>query len=350
MPKPWFEGFDPNGPGSHEGLFGLPCSLDEAGVVLLPVPWEATVSYGKGAAFGPTIIQRESSQVDLYQDDIFQAWKLGIAYSPIENKISSLNFDLLRKLDTYVGDDGEYIKKYEKDIVNEVDSSSRVLNEFIEEQSTQWLQKDKIVGVVGGEHSSPLGLMRALARQYSDYGILQIDAHADLRNGYEGYKYSHASIMFNALDIIGVSQLVQVGVRDYCDEEAELITEDERIRTFTYQEIKEEQFSGLSWAKQVDRIINLLPEKVYVSYDIDGLDPSLCPNTGTPVPGGFSFDEVDYLLRKLAASGRQIIGFDLCEVSPGENSGEWDGNVGARVLYRLCNLSAASQKKILFND
>ena len=195
-----------------------------------------------------------------------------------------------------------------------------------------------------------MGLIRALCDQVSEFAILQIDAHADLRKAYEGFEFSHASIMYNALRNKGVSQLVQVGVRDYCDEEAELIQEDSRITCYTYQGIKEGQYEGSTWIQQVNKIIDALPDAVYVSYDIDGLDPSLCPGTGTPVPGGFSFEEVDYLLKQLALSGRKIIGFDLCEVSPGDGSGEWDGNVGARVLYRLCNLTAASQKKILFND
>ena len=350
MSKPWYEDFDPNGPGSGKHLFGLPCPPEEAGVVLLPVPWEATVSYGKGTVYGPGLILRESSQVDLFQPDIFNAWKLGISYAPLENKISSFNSTITEKADSLLDENGEIPAHYMPEFVGEVNIASKVLNQFIREQALNWLRKDKIVGVVGGEHSSPLGLLQALAEKYGSFGILQIDAHADLRQAYEGYEHSHASIMYNALKSDKVSTLVQVGVRDYCDEEAELIDEDPRITCYTFQQVKEEQFAGRSWLSQVEDIVALLPDLVYISYDIDGLDPSLCPGTGTPVPGGFSFDEVDFLIKKVAQSGRQIIGFDLCEVSPGEGSGEWDGNVGARVLYRLSNLTAASQKKILFND
>ena len=104
------------------------------------------------------------------------------------------------------------------------------------------------------------------------------------------------------------------------------------------------QYEGESFKQVVDDIISHLPDNVYISFDIDGLDPKLCPNTGTPVPGGFEFNEVVFLLKQLAASGKKIIGFDLVEVAPGED--DWNGNVGARLLYKLCNLMAVSQGKL----
>ena len=108
-------------------------------------------------------------------------------------------------------------------------------------------------------------------------------------------------------------------------------------------------FVGETWKTIVDGIVESLPDKVYISFDIDGLDPSLCPGTGTPVPGGLTFEQADYLIKSIAKSGKIIIGFDICEVGPGSGTGEWDGNVGARMLYRLTNLAAASQDKIFFN-
>jgi agmatinase len=108
--------------------------------------------------------------------------------------------------------------------------------------------------------------------------------------------------------------------------------------------LKEGMNDGKSWKKQCKKIVAQLPQKVYISFDIDGLDPKLCPGTGTPVPGGLEFDQAVYLLKALVRSGREIIGFDLVEVAPGES--EWNGNVGARLLYKLCNWMAVSQKKL----
>ena len=104
---------------------------------------------------------------------------------------------------------------------------------------------------------------------------------------------------------------------------------------FTDQEVKAARFEGKNWADQVSEIIATLPRQVYLSFDIDGLNPSLCPNTGTPVPGGMELEEVVYLIDAVKASGRTLIGMDLVEVSPGED--EWDANVGARALYTLSN-------------
>ena len=349
MSKPWYEEFDPSEPGVVNNIFGLPCNEKEAQAILIPVPWEATVSYGKGAVNGPALINRASKQVDLHQPDIFKAWQLGIYLLPIDHKIRTLNSTLQSKFIALKEGPKQHSAKSRAEWLSDVNSSSDVLNQFIEDNCTNYLKKDKIVGIVGGDHSTPIGLMRALAKQHSDFAILQIDAHADLRESYEGYDYSHASIMHNALKLTQVGQLIQVGVRDFCDEEAERLEEDEHIITFTYEAIVERMFDGESWKSIVADIVKKLPDKVYVSFDIDGLDPSLCPGTGTPVPGGLTYDQAVYLVKQVAMSGKTIIGFDLCEVSAGDGNGEWDGNVGARVLYRLTNLTAASQGKILFN-
>jgi len=194
---------------------------------------------------------------------------------------------------------------------------------------------------LGGDQSTPLGLSKALSKKYDDIGILHIDAHADLRNAYEGFEFSHASIMFNAIKMPQVSRLVQLGIRDYCEAEVQLIQSDPRIHTYFDREIKHREYSGENWAGICHEIIGKLPEKVYISLDIDGLDPKLCPNTGTPVPGGLEFEQVLFLVEKLTASGRKVIGFDLNEVSPGED--EWDANVAARLLYRMINLCASAK-------
>ena len=143
--------------------------------------------------------------------------------------------------------------------------------------------------------------------------------------------------MYNALEEIPqISKLVQVGIRDYCEEEWNYIcNSNRRVVTFFDKIIKERQFVGEIWKSIVDDTINNLPKKVFISFDIDGLDPKLCPNTGTPVQGGFETEQVFYLFKKVLESGRKIIGFDLNEVGVGET--DWDANVGARVLFKLCN-------------
>ena len=148
--------------------------------------------------------------------------------------------------------------------------------------------------------------------------------------------------MFNALkEIPQIDKLVQVGIRDYTNCERDFIQSNtERIVTFLDREIKERIYEQQSWKSIVDDIIAQLPQKVYVSFDIDGLDPKLCQYTGTPVMGGFETEQIFYLLRAVLKSGRTLIGFDLVEVGVSPN--EWDENVGARVLYKMCNLLLAA--------
>ncbi len=170
---------------------------------------------------------------------------------------------------------------------------------------------------------------------------MQIDAHCDLREAYEGFVYSHASIMYNALkEIPELQKLVQIGIRDYSEGEWEFIQKNnDRIKTYFDRDIKIRQYEGETFKQITDEIIEQLPDKVYISFDIDGLDPKLAPNTGTPVQGGFETEQVFYIFNKLRKSGKQIIGFDLNEVSTSENC--WDANVGARILFKMCNLLIA---------
>jgi agmatinase len=222
-------------------------------------------------------------------------------------------------------------------LLAEINTECERMVTSIERRAGEWLDKGKIDGLLGGDHSTPLGFLRALAKRHESFGILHIDAHMDLRMAYEGFTYSHASIMNNALRIPQISKLVQVGIRDYCEEEVSVVTAEKgRVVVHTDAEIQRASFAGQTWRERCDAIVAALPEKVYVSFDIDGLDPTLCPNTGTPVPGGLSFQQATYLLSKLKER-RQIIGFDLVEVAPGQD--DWNGNVGARLLYHLCGVA-----------
>ena len=211
------------------------------------------------------------------------------------------------------------------------------------EQATDYLNRGKLVGLLGGDHSTPLGLYKALAEKHDEYGILMVDAHCDLREAYEGFTYSHASIMYNALkEIPQIKNIMQVGVRDFGQDEWEYIKNSNyRVITYFDKEIKERQYDGDTYKHIAEEIVNQLPQKVHISFDIDGLDPRLCPDTGTPVPGGFELDRMFYIFRKILESGRQVIGFDLVEVGIAET--DWNANVGARALFYLCNVLASSK-------
>ncbi len=343
------DSINPNEIGVNGKLFGLPYSENQAEVVLIPAPWEVTVSYDAGTVDGPRVILDASSQVDLFVREIPNAWQMGIHMLPIEKALADENNryrDLASQHITLLEQEEPAIDSLEMKVIPQtINEVCEKFNIYIKSKADKLLDNGKIVGVVGGDHSSPLGLIRALNDRYDEIGILQIDAHADLRKSYQGFTYSHASIMYNALKCKNVSKLVQVGVRDCCEQEAQLISSSgKRIITFFDDEIKEAQYLGNQWGKLSKKIIDQLPEHVYVSFDIDGLDPKLCPNTGTPVPGGLDFQEAAYLVKALVKSGKKIIGFDLCEVAPG--SDDWDGNVGARMLYHLCNWAGVSQGKL----
>ena len=141
-----------------------------------------------------------------------------------------------------------------------------------------------------------------------------------------------------------ITKLVQVGIRDYCEDEVNLAqNSQERIVMFTDRDLQARQFAGEAWRQVCLDIVAKLPQQVYVSFDVDGLDPKLCPHTGTPVPGGLEFEQSIFLVKEVVASGRTIIGFDLNEVAPGPDD-EWDACVGARLFYRIANLAALSNK------
>lgn len=341
--------FDPNGVGEVGKIFGLPFSEEEADVILIPVPWEVTVSYNAGTVDGPNAILEASAQVDLFMKNIPDAWKMGIYFVPVSEQILAINQKYRDMAAKYIAliEGGKSVEDHPemRVIPHTINEASEKLNIYLKSQASRYLDQGKLVGFVGGDHSTPLGFIRALNERYENFGILQIDAHADLRRAYEGFQYSHASIMYNALTCKNLSKLVQVAIRDYCEEEAHLITSSNgRIITFFDDEIKEAFYHGTTWKKMCETIVNQLPEHVYISFDIDGLDPRFCPNTGTPVPGGIDYQQAVYLLKTLVKSGKKIIGFDLNEVAPG--SDEWDGNVGARLLYNLCNWMGVSQGKL----
>ncbi|RYE58272.1 MAG: agmatinase family protein, partial [Sphingobacteriales bacterium] len=316
---------------------------EESDIVIIPVPWEVTVSYGAGASEGPDAILDASFQVDLHHQEFPELWKLGIyldlneqtdKWAADSKKYKAMAQPIIEALES--GEVIESLPPLQSDL-DKINLVCRELKDEVRERVLYWTKKGKKVVLLGGDHSTPLGYYEALATQHSDFGILHLDAHMDLRIAYEGFKYSHASIMYNALQLPQISKIVQVGIRDFCEQEVEVAQKD-RVVVYSDMDLKAATFEGRIWAQHCDAIIASLPQKVAISFDIDGMYPWYCPNTGTPVPGGFSFEEAAYLLSKLADSGKEIIGFDLVEVAPGET--DWDGNVGARMLFHMCGVLA----------
>ena len=333
--------FEPNGVGElNNQLFGLPFTTEESDVVVIPVPWEVTVSFSDGTANGPQAILEASPQLDLYDPELENAWQYGISMLPIPADWKKKNENLRKKAKKYI-EALENSTKPAPSILKEINLESEKLKNWIKETAKNYHEQGKKVCLLGGDHSTPLGLIEAISEKYKNFGILQIDAHLDLRVAYEGFEQSHASIMYNALQLKNLKSITHVGIRDYCEAELELTKKDKRINVFFDKDLKKQLYKGKSWDAVCTKIIDTLPKNVYISFDIDGLDPKLCPNTGTPVAGGFEVEEVFYLFQKLVESGKKIIGFDLVEVG----NSEWDANVGARVLYRLANLMIKSQLK-----
>ena len=339
--------FDPNAPArAGSGVFGLPHAEADAAVVLVPVPWEATTSYGGGTSGGPRAFARACAQVDLYDLDVERPYAHGIHMLAEPPEIVAWN-DEAKALATRVieaggaGDDPELGAALAR-----VNALSVEVNAWVERATRRLLDAGKLVGVVGGDHSVPYGALRAIASR-GPFGVLHVDAHSDTRRAYEGFVHSHASIFHNVLeDVPEVTCLVQVGIRDVCEEEvAYTRAQGARVAVVYDRAIAARRLDGEPFTRTARAIVDRLPDDVWVSFDVDGLDPRYCPHTGTPVPGGLDFHEAVALLRELVRAGKRIIGFDLNEVAPNprDPDDEWDANVGARLLYKLVGFTLASQ-------
>ncbi|HET6514595.1 MAG TPA: agmatinase [Thermodesulfovibrionales bacterium] len=254
--------------------------LDRSRVVILPVPYEHTTSYGKGTASGPVSVLAASGQVELYDEE------LGAEIYRVTGGIATLEPMEFQSFDaTALG--------------------------LIEEQVHGLIEKGKTVVCIGGEHSISIGAVHAHSRRYANLSVLQLDAHSDLRDEYEGDRYSHACVMARVYDFN--KDIVQVGIRSQCAAEAEFIKR-EGIKTFYDYSIRQREYGGggRSWDEEV---IDFLKGDVYLTFDCDFFDPALMPAVGTPEPGGFGWYETLSFLRRLAKR-RNIVGFDITELSP----------------------------------
>jgi agmatinase len=339
--------FDPNSAATDgSGIFGLPHSFDDAKLVFLPVPWEATTSYGGGTSKGPAAILEASYQVDLFDLEVDRPYEAGLFLLPESRKIRAWNRQAKLAAQKVIRAGGRIGRnKALAKALADVNRLSKLVNEEVRRESARVLGAGKLLGLVGGDHSTPFGAFEAIADYAGDFGILHLDAHSDTRLAYEGFEFSHASILRNVMDRIPrAKKLVQVGIRDFCEEEWDYIRSSQgRVETYFDLNLQKRKAGGEAWTKIIAEIVSKLPQQVWITFDIDGLDPRFCPNTGTPVPGGLDYAEAVMLIGEVARSGRTIVGFDLNEVSPGKDS-EWDANVGARLLYKLAAWTLASRK------
>jgi agmatinase len=341
--------FDPGAPASaDDGIFGLPYSEKESALVLLPVPWEVTTSYGGGTSKGPAAILEASAQVDLYDFDVLRPYEPGIFMRPESKQLVAWNKQgkaaaqkAIKAIAAGKKPDPKALK-----LANELGSK---MNGWVYEQTKGLYAAGKLPGLVGGDHSTPYGAIKAAVEKHPGLGLLHFDAHHDTRDAYEGFTWSHASIFFNVMKDLPVAKLTQVGIRDFSEDERAFCKDlGPRCSVFYQGDLARRRFAGKPFDETAREIVDSLPQEVWVTFDIDGLDPRFCPGTGTPVPGGLDFEEANHILRQVALSGRKIVGFDLNEVSPKKGS-EWDANVGARLLYKMCAWTLASQGKARVN-
>ncbi|MCG6961951.1 MAG: agmatinase [Acidobacteria bacterium] len=265
--------------------------LNAAAVAVLPVPYDLTSTWKKGADQGPAALLEASANMELYDiPTATEPWRIGIATLP-----------------PLVCSQGP-----------------EVLAELVEERVGEQLADGRLPVVLGGEHSVSIGAIRAAVRAVPGTSVLQIDAHADTRESYEGSACNHACVMARARE---VAPIVQVGIRSIDVSERAALDES---RVLWAHDIVRCGPRERSW---IDRALALLGEDVYVTIDLDGFDPSLVPATGTPEPGGLLWHHVEDLLTEVARQ-RRVVGFDVVELLP--TPGQWASEfLAAKLVYRF---------------
>lgn len=289
MPKP------PTMPLNFLALQPNQSRLSSSRVVVLPVPYDATTSYQTGTREGPRALIEASRYLEEYD-------------SELDVEICEIGIHTADELEPNAAGPEKMVGQIEKTV-------------------TSYLKKGKFVALLGGEHTVSLGSVRAHARQFPDMSVLYLDAHADLRNEYQGSKFSHACTARRITETVPV---VEAGIRSLSIEERNFINE-KQIPVF-FREDSHENKTALAEA-----IIEQLGSSVYVSLDLDVLDPSIMAAVGTPEPGGMSWDEMTSLLRAVAKQ-RHIVGFDINELSPREGPTACSFTA-AKLAYKLIGYS-----------
>ena len=315
----------------ESGLFGFGLDPEECRVVAIPVPYEGTVSSRKGTVSGPAALIGASTQLDFLDPVVGEPWRAGLCMLQEE--------PLLRAASAEASAHAMRLREGELEAAGAIDAIGEEIWDWLEAGVGSLLDSGRAPAVVGGEHGISFGAYRAVAARHEEFGILQVDAHCDLREAYEGLRTSHASVMRRALELPQVSRLVQIGVRDFGLAEAAFArASGERVHALhDFSLARATQDEGI--ASAFADAIATLPETVWISFDIDGLEPSLCPGTGTPFPGGLRWREAQLLVDSIAASGRRVLGFDLVEIGPAF----WDGLVAAKVFYMLAGVTLGTR-------
>jgi agmatinase len=268
-------------------------SYEDSQVVIQSAPYEYTSSYNQGSAAGPAAIIETSHYVEFYDEELDQeTYKMtGLC------TLAPMNFE----------------NKFDKEAVD-----------YIQQETSKHLDNSKFVISLGAEHTVSYGFYKAIAAKHPGVSVLQLDAHSDLRMAYHDNPYSHASVMARIND--HQPTICQVGIRAQCKEEADLIKNSPNINTWYAHQIQK----NAQWQEEV---INKLEDKVYITIDADGFDPSIMPNVGTPEPGGLQWFETLELLKKVCTQ-KEVVGFDIVEVAPQEGNIISEYTL-AQLLYRM---------------
>ena len=332
--------------------FGSRTPFDQAQVVLVPVPWEVTASGSGGTAEAPEGIREASNQMDFFQKSSLKEINHLIFFEETNKELVHLNKthrNISRKIIDQQNKDLP-LREKQKTQMDVINQACKQMTDWVYKKGQEIFNKGKIPALVGGDHSVSEGLIRLMGEVYQkEFGLLHIDAHCDLRESYQGFTHSHASIMFNVLRHPSAPQkLLQVGIRDFCEEEYERIQKDSRLVCYFDEDLSSRLFQGESWAKLCKEMISLLPSRIYVSLDVDGLEWTCAPGTGTPVPGGLTFNQALFLFQEIERQGKKLISFDVVESSAGSPEAEkafgyWNENVAARLIYYLCGLALRTQ-------
>lgn len=297
--------------------FGMPCRPEDAALVLVSAPWDATAPDGSSASYAPDAMIEESLRMDLYDPRSREQTGgiIGLALA-----------------------DDYYARKLRR-----VDDGCRAMIENIRSQMLGWLGRGKVAGLVGGDQSTVYGALCAVAEHGKGTGVLHIDARCRMKSRHEGFARSGASVMADALECIeGLGRLVQAGVRDFSATEHRSARESQRVSMFGGGMMDVMRFEGATWRQICDSVVAELPHEVFVDLDMSALTPDNCPHSPEAVAGGLGFSRTVYLIDRVAASGRRIAGFALTGVSPAAG-GRTDAAAGARMLYRMCGIALRSQ-------
>jgi N1-aminopropylagmatine ureohydrolase len=275
-------------------------AFETSRVVVTPVPFDATTCYRPGTREGPQAIIDASRNLELYDTELRRC-------------PSDVGIHTLRAIEPIMG-------------------NAEAMTDRIEQVTGHLLDRGKFVVTLGGDHSISIGVIRAFAARHPQMSVLQIDAHTDLRDTYEGNPLSSATIMRRVLDVC--PRTAQVGMRSISEDEMRLI-EQRHLPLWLASDIAARGFRGdRGW---VDEVVASLGDEVYITFDIDAFDPSLVPGTGTPEPGGMGWYEVMDLLGAVAAH-RKVIGFDVVELSP-LVEGHVSPVVAAKLVYKMIGLT-----------